>query len=64
LKFLGPKENAVWNFVKIKNTYPVPGGLWIVANMGIFMPLLKNEWVDIGDPAPPHRRGSIEFCVG
>src|SRR5215831_18188612 len=20
------------------------------------MPLLKNEWVEIGDPAPPHRR--------
>jgi len=20
------------------------------------MPLLKNEWVEMGDPAPPHRR--------
>src|SRR6516164_7986684 len=21
-----------------------------------FQPLLKNEWVEMGDPAPPHRR--------
>jgi len=24
--------------------------------LSTFLPLLKNEWVEMGDPAPPHRR--------